>query len=93
MPSRHGWAAAEPLRRPVLFVNPRSGGGKAGSTGLVDRARDRGVETIVLGRNAILEAVVADAVARGADGLGMAGGDGSLAVVAAAARAHALPFV
>jgi diacylglycerol kinase family enzyme len=92
-PPRHGWAPAEPLRQPVLFVNPRSGGGKAGRTGLVDRARDRGVETIVLGRDATLEALVADAVARGADGLGMAGGDGSLAVVAAAARAHTLPFV
>ena len=33
------------------------------------------------------------AVANGADALGMAGGDGSLAVVAAAAAAHDLPFV
>jgi len=32
-------------------------------------------------------------VARGADALGAAGGDGSLAVVAAAALAHELPFV
>ena len=92
-PSRHGWAPAEPLRRPVLFVNPRSGGGKAGRVGLVERAREREVETIVLGPDATLEALVTDAVARGADGLGMAGGDGSLAVVAAAARARALPFV
>ena len=34
-----------------------------------------------------------DAVAAGADALGMAGGDGSLAVVAAVAGAHGLPFV
>jgi diacylglycerol kinase family enzyme len=92
-PSRQGWAPAEPLRRPVLFVNPRSGGGKAGRVGLVERARERGVETIVLDPGATLEALVADAVARGADALGMAGGDGSLAVVATAARAHAVPFV
>ena len=91
--SRHGWAPVAPLRRPVLFVNPRSGGGKAGRVDLVDRARDRGVETIVLGWDATLEALAADAVARGADGLGMAGGDGSLAAVAGAARAHGLPFV
>ena len=39
-------------------------------------------------------AALADAgVASGADALGMAGGDGSLAVVAKAAAAHGLPFV
>ena len=36
-----------------------------------------------------LATLVADAVARGADALGVAGGDGSLAIVAAAARARA----
>ncbi|MGZ4115527.1 MAG: diacylglycerol/lipid kinase family protein, partial [Actinomycetota bacterium] len=40
-----------------------------------------------------LSALVADAVARGADALGVAGGDGSLAPVAAAAAASGLPFV
>jgi len=33
-----------------------------------------------------------DAAAAGADALGMAGGDGSLAVVAAVAAAHQIPF-
>jgi diacylglycerol kinase family enzyme len=74
-------------------VNPRSGGGKAGQVDLVEHAQERGVETVVLGPGMTLEALVADAVAGGADALGMAGGDGSLAVVAAAACAHALPFV
>ena len=92
-PSQHGWAPAEPPQRPVLFVNPRSGGGKAGHVDLVGRAQERGVETVVLDPGETLEALVADAVERGADALGMAGGDGSLGVVAAAARAHALPFV
>ena len=36
---------------------------------------------------------MAEAVANGADALGVAGGDGSLAVVAAAALAHGIPFV
>lgn len=36
--------------------------------------------------------MVREAVTRGADALGMAGGDGSLAVVAAAASAQGLPF-
>jgi diacylglycerol kinase family enzyme len=34
-----------------------------------------------------------EAVVNGADALGMAGGDGSLATVAAVAAAHGLPFV
>ena len=40
-----------------------------------------------------LATLVDQAVADGADALGMAGGDGSLAVVAAAAAAHGLPFI
>jgi diacylglycerol kinase family enzyme len=40
-----------------------------------------------------LAALVHQAVANGADALGVAGGDGSLAVVAAAALAHGLPLV
>jgi hypothetical protein len=40
-----------------------------------------------------LDALAGEAVAAGADALGMAGGDGSLAVVAAVAAAHGIPFV
>jgi diacylglycerol kinase family enzyme len=40
-----------------------------------------------------LTALALDAVADGADALGMAGGDGSLATVAAVAAGHGLPFV
>jgi diacylglycerol kinase family enzyme len=87
------WAAADPPQRPVLFVNPRSGGGKATRAGLAERARELGVDVIVLRPDDDLAALVDDAVARGADALGAAGGDGSLAVVAAAALAHDLPFV
>jgi diacylglycerol kinase family enzyme len=87
------WAAADPPRRPVLFLNPRSGGGKAARAGFAERARELGVDVIVLRPDDDLAALVDDAVARGADALGAAGGDGSLAVVAAAALAHDLPFV
>ena len=86
-------AAADPPQRPVLFVNPRSGGGKAARAGLAEQARDRGIEVIVLRRDDDLAARVDEVVAGGADVLGVAGGDGSLAVVAAAALAHGLPFV
>ena len=78
------WAAADRPQRPVLFVNPKSGGGKATRAGLAERARERGIEVIVLRRDDNLAALVDEAVADGADALGVAGGDGSLAVVAAA---------
>ena len=87
------WAAADPPQRPVLFVNPRSGGGKAARADLAERARERGIDVIVLRPGDRLPALVDQAVANGADALGVAGGDGSLAVVAAAALAHGLPFV
>jgi diacylglycerol kinase family enzyme len=87
------WAAADPPQRPVLFVNPRSGGGKAARVGLAERARERGIDAIVLRPGDRLSSLVDQAVADGADALGVAGGDGSLAVVAAGALAHTLPFV
>ena len=90
--SRHGWRSSDP-QRPVLFVNPRSGGGKAARAAVAERARERGIETVIFAPGQSLEALVREAVANGADALGVAGGDGSLAVVAAAAAAHGLPFV
>lgn len=56
--SRYGWRAAEPARRPVLFVNPRSGGGRAAQAGLVERARERGINALVLGPHHDLTALV-----------------------------------
>jgi diacylglycerol kinase family enzyme len=76
-----------------LFVNPKSGGGKATRAGLAERARELGVDAIVMRPEDDLATLVDDAVVRGADALGAAGGDGSLAVVAEAALAHDLPFV
>ena len=87
-----GWEEVARPRRPVLFINPRSGGGTAVRLALPQRARDLGIEPIVLEPDHDLAALVADAVDRGADALGMAGGDGSMATVAAAACAHDLPF-
>jgi diacylglycerol kinase family enzyme len=77
----------------VLFVNPRSGGGAAARSGVVERAREQGIEAVVLSHGQRLAALAEAAVASGADALGMAGGDGSLAVVAAVAAEHDLPFV
>ncbi len=47
----------------------------------------------MLGATDDLATLVAIAVDKGADALGMAGGDGSLATVAAAAAEHDLPFI
>jgi diacylglycerol kinase family enzyme len=88
-----GWQPVARPDRPVLFINPHSGGGTAVRLSLADRARELGIEPVVLQPGEDLAALVRHAVAGGADALGMAGGDGSLAVVAAAACAHDLPFV
>jgi diacylglycerol kinase family enzyme len=94
MPSwRTGWEAADPPRTPVLFVNPRSGGGAAARARVAERAQEQGIEVVELSGDQDLGGLVNQAVAGGADALGMAGGDGSLAVVAAAASAHELPFI
>jgi diacylglycerol kinase family enzyme len=90
---RTGLEAADPPRTPVLFVNPRSGGGAAARARVAERAQEQGIEVVELGGDQDLGGLVDQALAGGADALGMAGGDGSLAVVAAAASAHELPFI
>jgi diacylglycerol kinase family enzyme len=85
--------AVAPPRNPVLICNPWSGGGKVERFGLDELARGMGVEVIMLDHGLDLEQLARDAVARGADCLGMAGGDGSQALVASIAIEHDLPFV
>ncbi|HEY6550580.1 MAG TPA: diacylglycerol kinase family protein [Solirubrobacterales bacterium] len=79
-------------RHPVLFYNPKSGGGKAEKFHLADEARARGIEPIELKLGTDLEQLVRGAVADGADALAMAGGDGSQAVVAMVAAEQGLPY-
>jgi diacylglycerol kinase family enzyme len=79
--------------RPVLIMNPKSGGGKAEKFRLEDECRKRGIEPIVLRPGDDLLALARDAIARGADVIGMAGGDGSQALVATVAAAHDIPHV
>jgi diacylglycerol kinase family enzyme len=80
-------------KRPVLLCNPWSGGGKVERFDLVARAAELGVEVVMLEEGLDLEELTRAAVARGADCLGMAGGDGSQALVASVAVEHGLPFV
>jgi diacylglycerol kinase family enzyme len=88
-----GWRSVDPPTRAVLFLNPRSGGGRAERAGLAERACALGIHCVTLEPGRDLAALVHDELAGGADALGVAGGDGSLAVVAATASAHGVPFV
>lgn len=72
-------------RAAALIINLRSGGGKAERFDLAGRARELGVEPIVLRPGDDLLELAESAIARGAEVIGMAGGDGSQALVATVA--------
>ncbi len=76
--------------RGFLLINPRSGDGDPSPEQLADAARTRGVETHLLSRG---DDAAALARASGAEVLGAAGGDGSLAPVAAVAIETGAAFV
>jgi len=86
--------AARP-RHPFVIMNPRSGGGKVTKFGLKDKAEALGAEVALLEGPGIVDvaALARQAVADGADLLGVAGGDGTQALVAGIAAEHHLPFL
>jgi len=77
----------------VLIINPKSGGGKAQHFNLVEEARRRNVEPVLLEPGDDLRELATRAAARGADVIGMAGGDGSQAIVATVAMEHDVAHV
>ena len=87
--------AQPPARRPYLIMNPKSGGGKVGKFDLKRKAEDLGAEVFLLGGPEPVDVaeVARQAVASGADLLGVAGGDGTQALVAGIAAEHDIPFV
>jgi diacylglycerol kinase family enzyme len=85
--------AVGPAVRPVLLMNPNSGGGKVERFKLVEEASRRGIEPVVLQPGDDLVQLAEQAVADGADVVGMAGGDGSQALVAGIAARHDVGFV
>src|SRR6266508_2127681 len=87
----HG--TAEPARRGVLIINPRSGGGKATRFNLPEEARKRGLRHVLLEPGDDLRELATKAVTDGADVIGMAGGDGSQATVAGVAMQHDVAHV
>jgi diacylglycerol kinase family enzyme len=74
----------------LLLVNPRAGGGKRDVAALEAAARSRGIGVHVLQPGDDPQAI---ARAAAPEALGIAGGDGSLAVVAASAIELGVPFV
>jgi diacylglycerol kinase family enzyme len=97
-PHRSEWALpvtdAPPPRRPFVIMNPRSGGGKVGRFRLREQAEELGVEVALLDRPGTdVQQLARDALARGADLLGVAGGDGTQALVAHVAAEHDVPFL
>jgi diacylglycerol kinase family enzyme len=88
-----GSGAPQNPTAPWLLVNPRSGDGKAGRVGLVEAARGLGVRVHVLEAGDDPAALARAAVQGGADAVGVAGGDGSMGLVAAVAVEAGVPFV
>ena len=97
-PDRSAWELpvvdAPRALRPFFVMNPRSGGGKVERFGLQQRAEALGAEVALLDRpNTDVQRLARDALARGADLLGVAGGDGTQALVAQVAAEHDVPFL
>ena len=87
--------ATPPPSRPFLIMNPRSGGGKVARFGLDTSASQLGAQVALLDGNeqVDVEALARAAAADGADLLGVAGGDGTQALVAGVASELDLPFL
>ncbi len=77
----------------VLIINLKSGGGKAERLDLAGEAQRRGIEPVVLQPGDDLLELAESAIARGAQVIGMAGGDGSQALVATVAARHEVAHV
>ena len=80
-------ATSRPHRQPAF------GRGKAARFDLVAECRARGIDPILFEPGDDLTTLATAAVRAGANALGMAGGDGSQAAVAAVAAEHDLPHV
>ena len=87
--------AAAPQRQPFVIMNPRSGGGKVGKFGLRDKAAALGAEVALLEGPGVVDvaAMARQAVDAGADLLGVAGGDGTQALVAGIAAGRDVPMM
>src|SRR5207344_3650083 len=81
-----------PAKNGVLFMNLKSGGGKAERFHLVDECQARGIEPVVLEGGQDWVAIIRETAPKH-DVVGMAGGDGSQALVGSIAAELGLPMV
>jgi diacylglycerol kinase family enzyme len=95
IPERMPEYQVPPPRRPYLIMNPRSGGGKVVRFGLKDKAEALGATVALLEGPGTVDVgeLARQAVANGADLLGVAGGDGTQALVAGVAAEHNIPLL
>ncbi len=82
-----------PAQHGVLIMNPRSGGGKVEELDLAGEARRRRIIPVILNRGDDLRRIAEEAIQEGADVIGMAGGDGSQALVASVASESDVAYV
>jgi diacylglycerol kinase family enzyme len=84
-----------PPAHPFIVMNPRSGGGKVVRFDLAAKARALGADVSVLDGPGYVDVavLVRDAIDLGADLLGVAGGDGTQALVAGIAAEHDIPLL
>jgi diacylglycerol kinase family enzyme len=82
-------------QRPFLIMNPRSGNGKVRRFHLAEKAREAGAEVVLLdpAHPQDVAGLARRAVDDGADLLGVAGGDGTQALVAGVAAERGVPFM
>ena len=87
-------AATRP-RQPFVIMNPRSGGGKVAKFGLDGKATALGARVSLLEGPGVVDvaALARQAVDGGADLLGVAGGDGTQALVAGIAAGRDVPMM
>jgi diacylglycerol kinase family enzyme len=87
--------APTPQRQPFVIMNPRSGGGKVAKFGLREKAAALGAEVVLLEGPGVVDvaALARQAVDAGADLLGVAGGDGTQALVAGIAAGRDVPLM
>jgi diacylglycerol kinase family enzyme len=87
--------AAARQRQPFVIMNPRSGGGKVARFGLEGKAAGLGAEVVLLEGPGVVDvaALARQAADAGADLLGVAGGDGTQALVAGIAAGRDIPMM
>ena len=94
-PAKPRDVAAAPQRQPFMIMNPWSGGGKVGKFGLKDKAIALGAEVTLLDGPGVVDvaALARQAIDAGADLVGVAGGDGTQALVAGIAAERDVPMM